>query len=148
MKYPFKHGMSFTRFYRNWVAMKRRCYEIKFFKFPSYGGRGIKVSDRWLEFENFKEDMYKNYLEHCNQFGEKNTLIDRIDNNGNYEFKNCRWATNKEQCNNKRNSKFITYDGITLTAKQWADKIGISKAGMYGRIKKWGSEKAVSTPLS
>lgn len=70
-----------------------------------YGGRGIKLCTRWEEFENFKLDMYQSYLLHQRVFGSKNTSIDRIDVDGNYEFPNCRWATRQEQMANRRITK-------------------------------------------
>lgn len=96
------HNLSKTRFYRIWQAMKDRCLNSKNYRFVYYGQRGIKVCRRWLRFENFRDDLYKSYLSHVEIFGEKNTSIDRINNNGNYEIKNCQWATQKEQVNNSR----------------------------------------------
>lgn len=97
-KKRIKHNMSRSLLYKTWVAIKRRCYNKDSHNYKSYGGRGIKVCDRWKDsFENFYLDM-----------GEKTTprhSIDRINVNGNYEPSNCRWATIKEQANNKQNSR-------------------------------------------
>ncbi len=100
------HGMKKTRFYRIWDGMKRRCLNTFDSHYSKYGGRGIKICERWIKFENFRDDMLKAYLKHCLEFGEKNTSIDRINNNGNYEIKNCKWATKSEQQSNKNPYKF------------------------------------------
>lgn len=101
------HGMKNTRFYQTWTGMLQRCRSSNLASWKNYGGRGIKVCKRWNKFENFRDDMLDSYLKHCEDFGVKETEIDRINVNGNYEQKNCRWATNKEQANNKRKSNFI-----------------------------------------
>lgn len=96
----FKHGMSGTRFYKIYKAMNTRCKNPTHIRYNRYGGRGIKVCNRWENFINFKKDMYKDYIKHVKDFGENNTSIDRVNNNGNYSLKNCRWATNSEQMSN------------------------------------------------
>lgn len=102
-KMSVKHGMSKTKFYKAWSSMRERCLNKSHFVYNRYGGRGIKICKRWEKFENFKEDMYKNYLEHNKKYGNRNTSLDRFpNNNGNYCQKNCRWATQKEQNNNRR----------------------------------------------
>lgn len=103
-----KHDMSRTRFFGILTHMKQRCYNINHKKYHNYGGRGITICDSWLNsFDNFKDDMYESYLEHVEKFGEKNTSIDRIDPDGNYELNNCRWATSLEQRYNSRDIKYF-----------------------------------------
>ena len=77
-------NISKKRFYNTWCNMKTRCLNKNIPLSKNYSGRGINVCDKWLKFENFRDDMYESYLEHIKEFGEKNTSIDRVNNNGNY----------------------------------------------------------------
>ena len=87
------HGMSNSPTYRTWHCMLQRCENSENKNYKFYGGRGIKVCERWHDFKNFYEDM-----------GDRpaGKTLDRSDDNGNYEFGNCKWSTMKEQCNNRR----------------------------------------------
>lgn len=97
----YKHGHSYEPIYITWKNMKSRCFNNKTKSFKDYGARGITVCEEWKkDFNKFYEDVSK--LPH---FNEKGYSIDRINNNGNYEPSNIRWATNKEQVNNRRNRK-------------------------------------------
>jgi len=96
------HGMRHTNFYSKWAGIKQRCLNKNNKRFNEWGGRGIKICDRWLKFENFRDDMYKSYQEHVEKHGIKQTSLDRINVNGDYEPSNCKWATWKEQFNNRR----------------------------------------------
>jgi len=108
------HGQSKT--YRAWRSIKERTLCPHNSAWDDYGGRGIKICDRWLKFENFLEDM--------GDCPHKMT-VDRIDVNGDYTPENCRWATFKTQNNNKRSNILVTFNGETKTLSQWADTIGV-----------------------
>jgi hypothetical protein len=111
--------------------MRIRCKDSNHHAYPQYGGRGIMVCKEWDLFENFEKWALSN------GFKDKLTL-DRIDNNGNYCPENCRWATMKEQGNNRRTNVLATVDGVTKTMAQWADSIGISRECLFQRINKYG----------
>ena len=140
-----KHGLTrvghIHPLFNTWYNMISRCYHSYEASYKIYGGRGIEVCDRWRNsFVNFLEDM-----------GDKpspNTSIDRIDGNGNYEPSNCRWATAKQQQNNLRSNRLITYNGETKNLTQWAESIGITCACLSERFKRgWSLEKSLKTPL-
>lgn len=140
-----KHGElsngNDSRLYLSWECMKSRCYNPHNDFYYRYGGRGISVCDEWKDsFANFREWALGN--------GYKDGLtIDRVDVNGNYEPSNCRWATSKEQANNKCTSHFVTYKGKTKTITQWSESTGLSYATLLGRIKRgWNVEKMLTTP--
>lgn len=132
-----------TRFYRIWVGMKWRCYIKSDNAYSTYGARGIVICDRWRKFELFKEDMYESYMKHVEQYWEKNTTIDRHYNDWNYDPWNCKWATPKEQANNKKNNLFILYEWkeypIAEAKKMlWLDDYQIRKTFLpYKKTKEW-----------
>lgn len=130
------HGMSRTREYRSWAAMKSRCYNENYSRFDHWGGRGIHVCDTWREsFTAFLADMGPR---------PRGTTLDRIDQNGNYEPKNCRWATHQQQSNNCRSNVHLTFMGETMTMMQWARRLGIEHATIRARIKGgWSAERAL-----
>lgn len=106
------HGKTETAEYVVWCQIKARCYNSANINYSNYGGRGIKVCDRWLHsFENFINDM--------GERPSKDYSIDRIDVNGDYSPENCRWATSLEQANNKRNNIIISHNGQTKTLAEW-----------------------------
>lgn len=132
-----KHGLSNNKvFYRLMhirKGMKIRCYNPNNKSYSNYGGRGIKVCDEWLD----KKTGMKSFYDWAIQNGYKEGLtIDRIDVNGNYEPNNCRWVTNKIQCNNKTNNHIITYNGETHTMTEWSEIFGISYDAIRYRIKR------------
>lgn len=129
------HGMTKTRIFSIWDGMKKRCLLPTNGGYKNYGARGIKVCERWLKFENFKEDMYDSYLKHVEEFGEKNTSLDRIDVNGNYEPSNCRWATLEEQNNNRNNNRFIIYNGSKMTVTQIGRIVGKDFGGVMRNVR-------------
>ena len=142
------HGMYGTRFYNIWKDIKQRCYDIGGTYYLHYGGRGITTCERWKKFENFRDDMNESYQEHVKEFGEKQTTIDRIDVNGNYELSNCKWATLKEQNNNKRININLTYNGESHSLIEWSYILGIRKSTLSSRLYRgWSTEKTLSTPL-
>ena len=120
------HGMTNTRLYRIWQNMFDRCKNKNNPGYKNYGGRGIIVCERWEKFHNFYFDM-----------GDppKGLTLERINNDGNYEPSNCKWATRKEQTNNARSNIVIEYNNQKLNLSQWAEKTGINYTTLYKRIK-------------
>jgi hypothetical protein len=132
------HGLSKTRFYQTWRDMLERTTNLKNHAYKRYGGRGIKVCKDWLVFENFVKDMYESYLKHSNDFSEKETKIDRIDNDKGYYLENCKWSTNKEQCANRSSSVKILIKGIYLSPIQIAEKYNLTYSSITHRLsRKW-----------
>ena len=137
-----------TRFYRIWSKMKERCSDSKRHNYSSYGGRGITICDKWLRFVNFRDDMYENYLLHIEEFGESQTSIDRIDNDGNYELSNCKWSTNKEQGRNTTRNHFVTFEGKILCISNLAERFKINPDVLNMRIVRgWDIKRALITPV-
>lgn len=112
--------------YQVWASMKARCSNPKVRKWSTYGGRGIKVCERWQEFQNFHADMGPR---------PPGTTLDRYPNqDGDYEPGNCRWATHEEQHNNKRDNHRVTIAGRDQTIMQWARESGINKNTLLSRV--------------
>lgn len=133
------HVRDYPAFYR-WLTMRRRCYDKKFIGYKGYGGRGIEVCDRWRNsFWNFFEDM-------GNPPSPLHSL-DRINNDGDYEPSNCRWATKMEQAANTRTNRFLTAFGKTKILEEWSREFGITSGAIIHRIKNGMSiERALTTP--
>lgn len=138
------HGLSKTKLYKTWAGMKERCYNPNNKNYSIYGGRGIKICKEWLEdFINFYEWAIKN------GYTEKLT-IDRIDVNGNYEPSDCRWATQREQCNNWRRNIIIDYKGHHGTIAEVARELNIKYTTLYQRLfrRKSDLKKMQSDPFT
>jgi hypothetical protein len=118
--------------------MINRCNDKNHNRYHRYGGRGIKVCDRWMDYNNFIEDMGARPT--------KKHSIDRIDNDIGYDPKNCKWSLMKDQANNRCNNRLIEFNGIKKTLQIWADEIGINQSSLRKRIDCWGIERALLTP--
>lgn len=125
--------------------MKGRCLSPTHTSYPWYGAKGIKLSPRWMRFENFREDMYAEYLAHVQEFGEKDTTIERINSRGGYSKENCRWATRREQYRNTSKLKMLTFNGKTQCLTDWANELGINVDALGTRLLKgWTVEKSMT----
>lgn len=132
----FSHLMSYSREFKIWSEMKKRCYNKNHKSYDYYGGRGILVCKQWESFEVFFNDMGS-----C----PKRFTLDRIDCNKNYEPSNCRWASRKEQSRNKRNNRLITFQGKTMCIAEWAEQIGLKRDTLKRRIYLgWSIERALT----
>lgn len=135
------HGLSKTRMYQLWAGMKARCYRKTSPDYPQWGGRGISVCPQWRDsFEQFLADMGDR---------PKGATLDRIDNDGNYEPGNCRWASRKEQNRNRRDNLQLTMNGETRCVNEWAEHLGIDASTFRARIRRgWSIEKAAKVPIA
>jgi hypothetical protein len=135
-----KHGKCRTRLYGIWHGMRTRCSNVNSEDYPDYGGRGIRVCERWQDdFEAFAADM-----------GEPppGTTIDRINNDGNYDPGNCRWATRAEQSRNTRRNRIIEFKGKRLCVAEWAREIGMLPDRLATRLHRgWPIARALTTPV-
>ena len=122
--------------YSTWLGMRARCNCPTARRYSHYGARGIRVCSRWDDFQLFAEDMGPK--------PSKRHTIERIDNAGDYEPRNCRWATHKEQCSNKRNVRLITFDGFTGTIPDWCERLGLKYLTLYNRLQNMPLEKALT----
>lgn len=137
VKHGHASGGKITPTWQAWSSMRERCDQPNHPAFKNYGGRGIKVCERWAtSFENFLADM-----------GERppNLELDRIDNEEGYEPGNCRWTTRLVQARNRRSNVLLTHDGVTLTISAWAQRTGIKSSTIVERIRRgWSHTKAVT----
>ena len=134
-KYAVIHGKSRIPGYNSWFHMVDRCNNPENKAYKNYGGRGIKVCQRWLSVDNFFKDM-----------GEKpkGLTIDRIDNNGNYEKDNCRWTTYAEQNKNRRDNILLTQNGITRTISDWTRYFNLARNTIRERLNKgWPMDRVL-----
>lgn len=136
-----KHGAcrggKATPLYSTWQAMISRCHNPNAAGYGTHGARGISVCDKWkVSFQAFRDDM-----------GEKpspNHTVDRIDNDGNYEPSNCRWATSRQQQENRRTTPKFIVDGKQYNTRELCEMLGLSRAALRSRIKRFGLDVAVS----
>lgn len=138
----YKHGLRHKRIYNIWRNMWHRCTKPTDTNYRNYGERGISVCEEWKDPKVFADWAYKN--------GYSDSLtIDRIDVNGNYEPRNCRWVTYTAQANNKTNNVLIEYNGEKHTFSEWGKITGIPLKTIWGRIRVrgWSAEKALTTPV-
>lgn len=135
------HGLINTPEYHAWRGIKQRCNYKNSNSYINYGGRGIKVCDRWENsFENFLADM-------GNRPSQKHS-IDRIDNDGNYEPSNCRWATRTEQNRNTRQNRLLTFQGKTQCVSEWADELEIPAMAIRNRLHSGCDTKESLRPIT
>jgi len=130
-----------TATFRSWADMRSRCLNENSKHYHRYGGRGIKICDRWLEsFDNFLTDM-----------GEKpeSLTLERVNNDGNYTPENCLWATRQEQAINRNTTKFIKFRGEKKTLRQWAEYYNLKTITLYSRIHcyGWSLKQALNKPV-
>lgn len=138
----YRHGLTHTRIYNIWVGMIARCENKNHASYHRYGGRNIRVCDKWKDFVVFAEWAFQN--------GYSDELtIDRIDNDGDYTPDNCRWATRLTQANNTRKNRNITINGETMSVSAWGRKLGINQSTLNMRLNKyhWSPEKALLTEV-
>lgn len=120
------HGLTKSPHYKRWLHMIDRCTNESCAAYKDYGGRGIKVCDRWLDVANFVADLPDGYFDGAE--------IDRIDNDGDYEPGNVRWATTSDNCDNRRSGRYLTHNGKTQSISRWAEETGINEGTLRSRI--------------
>ncbi len=139
-----KHGQSSSDDHKLWCKIKKRCFNAAASNYRDYGGRGIIMHPDWQhDFLKFQE-----YIHGLDNYGQHGLTLDRIDNNGNYEPGNLRWADRLTQSNNTRRSRFLEFNGEIHTVSEWARIIKIPVDALSARLKMgWTIERALTAPL-
>jgi hypothetical protein len=140
-----KHGGYGTRLYSAWHGIRARCNNPNNHGYSHYGGRGVKICKEWDDFALFRAWALENGYDETAPFGK--CTLDRIDPNGDYCPENCRWVSAKEQANNRRNNRIVTYEGEKYTLSALCEKTGIPWSLMWDRLDRGMSvEEAVNKP--
>ena len=133
-------GRSFYKepWYGSYHSMMDRCYRETARNYPFYGGRGITVCQEWHDIEKFEKWAIASGFE-------AGLTLDRINPNGDYSPQNCRWASKRQQANNRRNTVYLEYNGEKRTVSEWADLLGINRSTLNNRVHRgWSAEKALA----
>lgn len=125
------------RTFQKWLGMRARCENPNHKSYHCYGGRGIRICERWGDFENFLADM---------GICPEGLTLERVNNDGDYAPENCKWATWGEQHNNKRQNHKITFEGQTKTVSQWAKHLGFERHAISRRLKRMSIDQALRLP--
>ena len=134
------HGLTNTAEYATWRDMRKRCRDPEFKSYHLYGGKGIKVCERWDNFENFLADMGP-------KPGPKYS-IERLDGSKGYSPENCVWADWKTQARNRTNNHTLTFHGQTKTIMEWSEIKGWPHTALYKRVQLgWSDERILSEPV-
>lgn len=134
-----KHGLWSNPVFNIWANMISRCYNKKNNRYSRYGGRGIKVCERWKDVSNFVADMGATFKE--------GLTIDRINNDGNYEPSNCQWSTRARQNRNYSRNVILHHDGKSMCVVDWASELNLNPKLIYERKKAgWSDYDALTKP--
>jgi hypothetical protein len=135
------HGKCKTTEYNSWASAKQRCYDTNHPKYPKYGGRGIKMCDRWF-------GSYSNFISDMGLKPSPELTIHRVNNDLGYEPSNCIWANDDIQSNNKTTSHWLECRGEKHTIAQWTKRAGLNQGTIHDRLKRgWDVESAIFTPI-
>lgn len=128
------------RLYHIWLNMRERCNNPNHKYYSDYGGRGIRVCTDWNDYCLFKQWAMENGYS-------DNLTLERISNDQGYSPENCRWATRKEQANNRRSNRILVLNGEAHNIQWWVEKTGLSRVIIDGRVRRgWSDEKVLTTP--
>jgi len=126
-----------TPTYHSWNNMRFRCYNDKATQYMYYGGRGIRVCNRWVnDFDAFVEDM---------GLRPDGMTLDRIDPDGDYTPENCKWSSKFEQSQNRRNARKIEHNGKAMTIAEWTRELGLGRSTLYQRLKSMPVAQAMTS---
>lgn len=134
-----KRGAKLATEYRIWLKIRERCTSVTCKQYPDYGGRGIKICERWSG-----KDGFKNFLEDMGPRPSSGHSLDREDNNGPYSPGNCRWATRVQQNRNSRHNVNVTFGGVTMCINAWAEYFGVNKQ----TFRSWIDRRNLETALT